>query len=92
MLLDLGLKALMLFIGYRYLAPYFEKEQRVWGIGIGLAIVFVLQMLQSYIHPWPFGIPILLSAYVAYGVGVNGLFKREKPDDNGGGNDSQKPM
>lgn len=83
---DIILKTIMLLIGYFGMSRLIAVEHRIWGIFVAICIVFILHLAQSAIAPWPLGIPIFLSAYIAFGVGCKALYKPDKPknkDDSG---------
>lgn len=82
--IDLGLKAIMLGLGYFLVSRWVAVEHRIWGIFGGISIVFLLHVFQSYIPPVPWGLTFFLLSYVVFGVGCKALYKPDPPAGNGG--------
>jgi hypothetical protein len=79
---QLVLQALMLAIGYFGVSKLVAIEHRKYGIAVCFVVNILLIMLQSYISPWPFGVPIMLSSYVALGVWCKAVYKPDQPSNS----------
>jgi len=85
----LTIEFLAVIFGYQYVSQFVVPSKRLWGIAVFFGITLLLPMLSTYIGPWPFGIPLLLAAYVAGGVGIKALY-RPDPIDEGAKKSSDK--
>ena len=79
---QLVLQALMIVIGYFGVSRLVAIEHRKYGLGVCFVVNMLLIMLQSHINPWPFGMPILLSSYVALGVWCKAVYKPDLPSNS----------
>ena len=79
---QLVLQALMIAIGYFGISRLVAIDQRKYGIAVCFAVNMLLILLQSHISPWPFGVPILLSSYVALGVWCKAVYKPDLPSNS----------
>jgi len=79
---QLVLQALMIAIGYFGVARLVAIEHRKYGLGVCFVVNILLIMLQSHISPWPLGMPILLSSYVALGVWCKAVYEPDLPSNS----------
>lgn len=76
MLFQIIIESLMLVIGYMAVAPFIAAEQRSWGLFLGVCLYFG----QTLLAPWPFGVPLTLCAFIAFGVGCKSAYDPNKPE------------
>jgi uncharacterized membrane protein YdjX (TVP38/TMEM64 family) len=76
MLFQILIQSLMLVIGYTLVSRLIAAELRSWGLFAGVCLYF----LQTTVAPWPFGVPLTLCAFIAFGVGCKAGIRPDKPD------------
>lgn len=79
------LELLAVIVGYKYVSAYVRPSSHWVGFVVYGLITMALPALSTVINPWPLGIPILLSAYVALGIGVKTIYKPDTGESGGGG-------
>jgi hypothetical protein len=84
MLTQLVIEGLMIYIGFKWACKLFTVDNRRWGFFIAIAVFMLLKLKQSYFGTWSVDTALILTAYVAVGVGLKTMAKPD-PSESGDG-------
>lgn len=84
MLTQLVIEGLMIYIGFKWACKLFTVDNRRWGFFIAIVIFMLLKLKQSYFGTWSVDTALILTGYVAVGVGLKTLAKPDPSESDGG--------